>query len=279
MKRYFQRDNVLHSYGRKGRAVKNSGRGNARAVSEKSDVHSETAPNTVTEKQTPIDESTQTDASITPASQNLPQTATTVASAGTHELPEDRLVQHLLAAYKLKQLARSGWQRVGVQNAESVAAHSWGVAYLAALLTPRNLNYQRVLELAILHDLAEVGAGDLTPYDKISQEEKHNLETKAFRSLLNGVCDRKIHLQAVFQEYQSNVTPEAKFVHALDKLDMALQAAFYSNDKSDSDLQEFFTSANQYFQSHRGFSKEAELQRVLKSTTLAASNPTPQKPT
>ncbi|MCR4784563.1 MAG: HD domain-containing protein [bacterium] len=276
MKRYFQRDNVLHSYGRKGRAAKNSGRGNARAVPEKSGVHSEMDTDTVTKKQTPIDENIQTDTSLAPADKNLPQNTTTVAPAETHELPEDRLVQHLLAAYKLKQLARSGWQRVGVQNAESVAAHSWGVAYLATLLTPRNLNYQRVLELAILHDLAEVGAGDLTPYDKISQEEKHNLETKAFRSLLSGVCDRKIHLQAVFQEYQRGVTPEAKFVHALDKLDMALQAALYSHDKSDSELQEFFTSANQYFQSHRGFPKETELQRVLKSTTLAASNPTPQ---
>ncbi|MCA9779191.1 MAG: HD domain-containing protein, partial [Candidatus Eremiobacteraeota bacterium] len=65
-----------------------------------------------------------------------------------------RRLRHLL---RLKTVSRQGWTRHPIPQAavESVADHSYGVALLALLMCPPELNRSRVLELALLHDLAE----------------------------------------------------------------------------------------------------------------------------
>ena len=126
----------------------------------------------------------------------------------------------LIEALGLKDVVRAGWVRAGVEQPESVAAHSWGMAMLATQLCPGNLNLQRVLELCILHDVAEVVVGDITPHDNISTTEKHRLEVEAIREM-------GINAEEIFTEYEQQVTEESRFVRYLDKLDMALQAEIY----------------------------------------------------
>jgi len=144
----------------------------------------------------------------------------------------------LIEALRLKELPRAGWLRVGVKDPESVASHSWGVAWLALVLCPSNLDPQRVLELAIIHDLPEVITGDITPHDEITTEEKASAENLAAAKLFstNG------RLGALWNEYCEHQTPEAQFVHELDKLDMALQAIRY-NQRDDINTVEFIDSA------------------------------------
>ena len=142
-------------------------------------------------------------------------------------MPSD---EALIEALGLKEVARTGWVRAGVNNPESVAAHSWGMAMLATQLCPEELNLQRVLELCILHDVAEVLVGDITPHDDITSEEKHRLESDAIQSM-------GIDASEIFNEYEMQLTPESKFVRYLDKLDMALQAEIYES--QDLDLSEF----------------------------------------
>ena len=136
----------------------------------------------------------------------------------------------LIEALGLKHVVRAGWVRAGVENPESVAAHSWGMAMLATQICPEELNLQRVLELCILHDIAEVHVGDITPHDNVSSEEKHHLESEAIQRM-------GIEAESAFSEYEEQVTPEAKFVRYLDKLDMALQAEIYES--KNMDLSEF----------------------------------------
>lgn len=144
----------------------------------------------------------------------------------------------LLEALRLKALPRAGWLRVGVEAPESVAAHSWGIAWLALLLCPEELDQQRVLTIAMVHDLPEIRAGDITPHDGVSRAEKQARELAAARALLGD----EPRLLAAWQEYEDNQTPEARFVHALDKLDMALQAVRYAADQG-ADTDEFIESA------------------------------------
>ena len=59
-------------------------------------------------------------------------------------------VQSLL---KLKEISRAGWINSGLKNVESVAAHSWGVSYLALILMPEEMDKERILSMAIFHDL------------------------------------------------------------------------------------------------------------------------------
>jgi len=136
----------------------------------------------------------------------------------------------LIEALGLKNVARAGWIRAGVKQPESVAAHSWGMAMLATQLCPEHLNLQRVLELCILHDVAEVIVGDITPHDGVPAAEKHLLEFEAIRKM-------GITAEEVFSEYEQQETEESQFVRYLDKLDMALQAEIY--EEQGLDLSEF----------------------------------------
>lgn len=140
---------------------------------------------------------------------------------------------NLLEMLELKQLSRTGWVRSGVENPESVAAHSWGMAVLALRLAPKELNLERVLSLCLVHDLPEVRIGDLTPYDDTSN--KAELEHKA-------MSDMAPQWLSLFEEYEAGETAEAKFVKQIDKLDMGLQAIMYQT-KQDIALEEFIVSA------------------------------------
>jgi putative hydrolase of HD superfamily len=144
----------------------------------------------------------------------------------------------LLEALELKELERAGWLRVGVVAPESVAAHSWGVAWLALLLCPVELDRERVLTIALVHDLPEVRVGDITPHDGVSEGDKHAIEAAAAAGLLGGAP----RLLAAWQEYAEDESAEARFVHVLDKLDMALQAIRYAQAQG-IDTGEFIESA------------------------------------
>lgn len=133
----------------------------------------------------------------------------------------------------LKKVARTGWVRAGVPAPESVAAHSWGMSMLALKLCPAEIDLVRVLSLCIVHDVPEVRVGDLTPYDDRSNKSKDE------HSAMLALSPEWIEL---FEEYENGLTPEAKFVKQLDKLDMALQASIYQ-DSTDLDLSEFIESA------------------------------------
>ena len=127
-------------------------------------------------------------------------------------------------AFKLKAVARAGWLRIGIEHPESVAAHSWGTAFLALLRCPPELDRGRVLALALIHDLAEARVGDITPHDGVSSEEKHRREREAIDSML---ADHPT-LRALWEEAEARITAEAQFVKELDVADLRAQAALYA---------------------------------------------------
>ena len=124
----------------------------------------------------------------------------------------DGLAAALLEVAQLKALPRAGWVRQGVPAPESVAAHSFGVAWLAVILCPPTLDRLRVLEIALLHDVPEVRAGDITPHDGVARAEKRRLEAAAATGLLGGLP----RALAAWADYDAGESPEARFVHELD---------------------------------------------------------------
>ena len=141
----------------------------------------------------------------------------------------DQLLDYLA----LKQLPRTGWVRSNVENPESVAAHSWGMAILALRLAPKDIDLTKVLSMCLVHDLPEVKVGDLTPHDDVSN--KAELEHSAMKELAPDWL-------ALFEEYEAGESREARFVKQIDKLDMGLQAILYQNEQG-LDLSEFLASA------------------------------------
>ena len=141
----------------------------------------------------------------------------------------DQLLDYLA----LKQLPRTGWVRSNVENPESVAAHSWGMAILALRLAPNDIDLTKVLSMCLVHDLPEVIVGDLTPHDDTTN--KAELEHDAMKQLAPDWL-------ALFEEYEAGESKEARFVKQIDKLDMGLQAMLYQNEQG-LDLGEFLFSA------------------------------------
>ncbi|MSQ03316.1 MAG: HD domain-containing protein [Myxococcales bacterium] len=125
----------------------------------------------------------------------------------------------------LKELHRAGWKRVGVAEPESVADHSFGVALAALVLAPPELDRGRLLAMALLHDLAEVRVGDITPHDGVSPQEKTRREADAAARLFEG----HPQLAAIWLESEQGVTAEARFLKAMDTLDLHLQAERYGD--------------------------------------------------
>ena len=141
---------------------------------------------------------------------------------------------------KLKDVRRQGWVNAGVTQPESVAAHSWGMAILALKLCPPSLNLERVLTLCLVHDLPEVMVGDLTP------EDDRSTKVDDERAAMQAMAPEWLNL---YDEYETQSTPEAIFVRSLDKLDMALQAHLYMAN-SELDLSPFIASARQTLGDH-----------------------------
>jgi putative hydrolase of HD superfamily len=93
----------------------------------------------------------------------------------------------------------------------------------------QNLNTEKIIKMALLHDLAESITGDITP-DKITKQEKNKIETDAIKNILQNLPDdiSQIYFK-IWNEYQKNCTSEAILLHEIDKLEMAFQAKSYQN--------------------------------------------------
>ena len=156
-----------------------------------------------------------------------------------------------LSILQLKQLYRQGWLNRGLPPAscETVAEHSFAVAALALLLLQQrpDLDQARVLKLAILHDLGEVHAGDLTPDDPVSPAEKMQLELQGMQRILEDVPGAD-ELLLLWREQAAGESPEAIFVRELDRLDLALQAKLYAQQQL-LDAEEFMAHAEKVISS------------------------------
>jgi len=145
----------------------------------------------------------------------------------------------------LKKLPRSGWKiKLGLDDSESVAEHSYMMSVMSMVLADmKSLNSEKVIKMSILHDWAESKIGDFMP-DEISYDKKSELENYAMTEILE-LLPQKIQsdYQDMWNEFLVRDTPEAKLVHELDKLEMALQAKIYETDIDSEKLTPFIISA------------------------------------
>lgn len=58
------------------------------------------------------------------------------------------------------------------------------------------LDVSKMVRMSLVHDMAECITGDITPYDKISEDEKHRRESEAMKNL--GMSSFVIGSDAIF---------------------------------------------------------------------------------
>jgi putative hydrolase of HD superfamily len=140
----------------------------------------------------------------------------------------ESLLDTLLELQILDRVPRSGWALRGVAEPESVSEHAFHVVFLVWALAPEvpGLDAARAVELAIVHDLAEVRIGDLprTAARYLPEGAKHAAEEAALAELLSPLGDRGA---ALYREYHARGTAEARFVAACDKLQLMIKATLY----------------------------------------------------
>ena len=158
----------------------------------------------------------------------------------------DDLFPFFQSVLKLKTVKRAGWvSKVKVENAESVADHTFSMCAVAMLLSDvLRLDTERAVKMAILHDLAESVVGDYMPGD-VTARQKLSQEKKAMKAILAGLPRKaRSEYEKIWLEYLEKKTEVAKFVHRVDKLEMALQAGQYAEQGYDRNLlAPFFESA------------------------------------
>ena len=160
------------------------------------------------------------------------------------------LLRLSFTANTLKRIPRVGWGQRGVADVESVAEHSFGVAFLALLLADaihEPLDRERLLTLALLHDLAESQLTDL-PHSAIrflGAETKRRAEEEALAHVLEGHPRAQEYL-ALWREFEDRTTPEGRLIRDADKLEMMIQALVYERATGNRELEEFWQNMDEY---------------------------------
>jgi putative hydrolases of HD superfamily len=145
---------------------------------------------------------------------------------------------------QLKNLFRQGWLKRGISalHCESVADHSFGVAMLGYVFAEEyrlDLDSSKVMRLGLFHDVCEIYNGDTTPSDGKSMEEISRGEQESIDRVFSKMHYPERYAD-IWREYQSQSTPEARFIKQVDRLEMALQANLYEKLQYQG-LEEFFT--------------------------------------
>lgn len=180
-----------------------------------------------------------------------------------------KLFRQLLA---LKSTPRTGWLDRGVPPAEteSIADHILMTTLISWLVADPSLDRDRVLKLALVHDLAEAITGDPPPYaradvppasdpealhaffsrrhvrskaDKAAKDRAEAEAMERLRALMpEGTGD---DIVALWHEYEAEATPEARLVKDVDRFEAFLQAREYARRHPDLPFDGFTRMAEQ----------------------------------
>jgi putative hydrolase of HD superfamily len=168
---------------------------------------------------------------------------------------------------RLKNIPRSGWLSHGVSFAdvESVAEHSYSTSTLAMFLADlelqngRQINVERVLRLALLHDLAETLTFDISKsyleyMGTKGEAVKRQVELAAWNHIVKSLQNAAIRAKytRLQSEFDAKQTLESQIVHAADRLDILFQVIEYNRKGySRATLVDLWTSTNRSLMRYR----------------------------
>lgn len=159
-----------------------------------------------------------------------------------------KVLEFLKTIGRSKKILRTGWVREKIKNPESVAAHSFRLSVIAMILADElGLDKEKLVKMALLHDLGEVITGDIvwsrgSIVDIKKRTGKEDQESKGIEKVFKIMGNPHEYVK-LFEEMIERETEEARIFWELDKLEMAVQALEYEKDQSKK-LDEFFVNAD-----------------------------------
>ena len=132
-----------------------------------------------------------------------------------------RQLAFLLEADKLKSILRR--TPLGDNSRlENSAEHSWHLTLAALTLeeyAPAGTDLLHALSLLVVHDLVEIDAGDTFAYDHAAQDTRRERELAAADRIFGLLDpDQGARFRALWEEFEAQSTPSARFANALDRL-------------------------------------------------------------
>jgi len=147
---------------------------------------------------------------------------------------------------KLKNTQRTGWvTRIGIEKPESVADHTFRVAVLAMVVSDiKKLNTEKMIRMALLHDLEEalMGDWDIGKKNRLGLEKFEKIREDSMKKILSKLPENMEEKYTnLWNEIHEKKTKEAKLIEEIDKLEMAFQALEYEKEGHDKNkLDEFW---------------------------------------
>lgn len=137
-----------------------------------------------------------------------------------------RQLDFIVEVDKLKQVLRRT-SIIGESRLENSAEHSWHLGVMAALLAeyaPPGTDLGRTLTMLLIHDVVEIDAGDTFAFDEAGNSRKVEREHRAAERLFGLLpADQGDRLMDLWEEFEANRTPEARFANALDRFHAFVQ--------------------------------------------------------
>ena len=104
---------------------------------------------------------------------------------------------------------------------ENSGEHSWHIALYALVLAeqaPAGVNIDRVIRMLLIHDLVEIDAGDAPVYGNHDAAAMAQAEAAAADRIFGLLpADQAASMRALWNEFEGNETPDARFAKSLDR--------------------------------------------------------------
>ncbi|KAG5988715.1 hypothetical protein E4U43_004655 [Claviceps pusilla] len=153
------------------------------------------------------------------------------------------------ALERLKTTKREGWRRFGIERGESISDHMYRMSIISmfapASLAAR-LDLHKCMKMCLIHDMAELLVGDITPVDGVPKPEKSRRESLTMDFLTKRLFGNKDdaavgqEIRDVWTEYEEGKTLDSHYVHDIDKMELLLQMMEYERRAEGTlDLHEF----------------------------------------
>lgn len=103
---------------------------------------------------------------------------------------------------------------------ENDAEHAWHMAMMIYLLkeySNQEIDVAKAMMMALVHDIVEIDAEDTYAYDTKGLESQKEREARAAERIFGMLPDdQREELRALFEEFESGESPEARFAKAMD---------------------------------------------------------------
>lgn len=131
-------------------------------------------------------------------------------------------IEFLTEVDKMKSILRQT-MLIDKSRQETDAEHSWHFALTALTLfeyaSSDDVDINRVIKMALIHDLVEIYAGDTFAYDVKGNESKEQREKESADKLFSMLPNEQgLEFRSIWEEFEQMQTSDAMYANAIDRL-------------------------------------------------------------